>query len=103
MTIKKRKLIFFVDVVKLPPTAQQAKLMQLRDYMNKENPFGDDYDVIIVACDENKLALAESERDVQEEFVKLRSDPEKGREDYEKFVLELKEKSQDCLTILLEP
>ncbi len=85
----KRTIIWFVDATGLPGSHLSAKMMQIRDWVQKTNPFGDDANFLIVPARDNKFALLETD----EEF--------KGKFTSEKQALEwlasVKDKMKDCL------
>ncbi len=89
----KRTIIWFIDATGLPGALLSAKMMQIRDWVQKTNPFGDDANFLIVPARDNKFSLLETE----EEF--------KGKFTSEKLALEwlagVKDKMKDCLEIFI--
>lgn len=89
-TLKNKEcVVWFVDVKGMQSWSVGAKIKQLSDWVERERPFGNKYDVVIVPSDENKFSILKTETDFRENF---QGDPDK-------WLHAVKDRLEGCLTI----
>lgn len=91
MLKSKEHIVWFVDVKDMQSWSVGAKIKQLSDWVDRERPFGNKYDVVIIPSDENKFSILKTETDFRENF---QGDPDK-------WLCAVKDRLEDCLTIHL--
>lgn len=89
----KHTIIWFVDATGLPGSLLSAKMMQIRDWVQKTNPFGEDTNFLIVPARENKFSLLETDEEFKGKFTS-----EKQAIDW---LASVKNKLKDCLEVHL--
>lgn len=64
----KQYAVWFVDMSNEPSYLASAKCKQLIDWVEKENPFGDNFSVVIIPSKEDKFCILKTEKDFLEDF-----------------------------------
>lgn len=88
----KQYAIWFVDLSEVPAYLTNAKCRQLIDWVDKEKPFGDEFNVVIVPSKEDKVCILKTETEFLENF----------HGDSLDWIASVKNSLEDCLTINLD-
>jgi hypothetical protein len=89
-------VVLFLNLKEYPQWAISAKLQQLSSWIDQEKPFGDKAKVIIIPSDENKVSFLKTSEDVEDTIR------QEYQEDPDKFLLNIKNQLEDCLTVHLQ-
>lgn len=89
----KRTILWFIDATGLPGHLLPAKMMQIRDWVQKTQPFGEDANFLIVPARENKFSILETDEEFKGKFTSEKQAIE--------WLASVKSQLKDCLEVFL--
>ena len=89
----KRTIMWYIDATGLPGIALSAKMMQIRDWAQKNHPFGEDVQLLVIPGKQDKFCLLETDEEFKSKF--------KSEKEAIDWLASVKDKVKDCLEIVI--